>query len=114
MRRWIVLGVFTAALAVAGAVYLLRVSAIRIEGVSVLSPNSVLAASGLRGGERIFWMRTGRVASRIEAFPSVSAVEVRRTLPGTIVIHVIEREAAVVLGRGLAADTEGVVFARRP
>lgn len=114
MTRWIVAGVLTAAMAVAAGVYFLKVSAIEVVGVSAISPNDVLAASGLRGGERILWLRTGLVASRIEAFPSVSAVDVQRTLPGTIVIRVVERSAAVMLARGLAADTDGIVFGHPP
>ncbi len=110
MTRRVLGAVLTLALVVTGAVYLLKVTAIEGVGVSAISPNDVLAASGLRGGERILWMRTGRVAARIEAFPSVASVEVQRTLPGTIVIRVTERTAMVLLGRGLAADANGIVF----
>jgi len=114
VSRWIVGGVFTLALVLAAAVYFLRITAIEVVGASALSPGDVLAASGLHGGERILWMRTGRVAARIEAFPSVAAVDVERTLPGTIVIHIAERAPAVMVGRGLAADTGGVVFQYPP
>jgi cell division protein FtsQ len=57
----------------------------------------------------------GAVAARIEAFPGVAAVDVQRELPGTVVIRVTERSAAVLLDgtRGLAADATGIVFARR-
>jgi len=111
VTRRILGAVLTFALAVTAAVYLLKVTSIEVIGVSAISPNDVLAASGLHGGERILWMRTGRVASRIESFPSVAAVDVERTLPGTIVIRVTERAAMVKLGQGLAADAEGIVFA---
>jgi cell division protein FtsQ len=110
VSRWIVIGVLAATTIVAAAIYVLRVTSIEVVGTSALSPNDVLAASGLRGGERILWMRTGGIASHIERFPSVSAVDVQRKLPGTIVIRVTERAAAVVLGHGLAADVNGVVF----
>jgi cell division protein FtsQ len=111
VTRWILIGVLAAVTVVAAAIYVLHVTAIEVVGASTLSPNDVLSASGLRGGERILWMRTGQVASRIESFPSVSTVDVQRRLPGTIVIRVTERTAAVTLGRGLAADANGVVFA---
>ncbi len=114
MTRWIVAGVLTAALAVAAGVYVLKVTAVEVVGASALSPNDILAASGLRGGERIFWLRTGRIASRIEAFASVSGVDVQRALRGTIVIRVAERSPTVTLGRGLAADANGIVFAYPP
>ena len=110
-RRRVVLVIFVAAGCVAAAIYFLRVTAIEVEGTTALSPSQVLAASGLRGGERILWLRTGEVASRIERYASVASADVDRKLPGTIVIRVSERAAVVALGRGLAADASGVVFA---
>jgi len=114
VTRRILVGVLLLATVASLAVYLLKVTSIQIVGTSALSPNDVLAASGLRGGERILWMRTGRIAARIESFPSVQGVEVERTLPGTIVIRVTERVPLVTLGRGLAADANGIVFAYPP
>ena len=111
MTRGVLGAILTFALVVTAAVYLLKVTSIEVVGASAISPNDVLAASGLHGGERILWMRTGLVAARIESFPSVAAVDVERALPGTIVIRVTERDAIVLLGRGLAADENGVVFA---
>lgn len=115
LSRWLVVAVFAVASSVAVAVYTLRITAVEVVGAGALSPNDVLVASGLRGGERILWLRMGAVAARIEAFPGVAAVEVQRELPGTVVIRVTERSAAVLLDgtRGLAADASGIVFARR-
>jgi len=116
-RRWpgrVVAVVVVAIGVVAAAVSLLHVTTIEIVGTSALSPSDILAASGLRGGERILWMRTASVAMRVESFPSIAAADVERTLPGTIVIRVTERRAAATLGRGLAADAGGVVFQYPP
>jgi cell division protein FtsQ len=113
-RGRIVAAVLIAFAAAGAAVYLLRVTAIEVVGTSALSPSDILAASGLRGGERILWIRTGAVASRIASFPSVDAVDVGRTLPGTIVIRVTERHPAVTIAPGLAADDQGVVFQYPP
>jgi cell division protein FtsQ len=93
---------------------LLKVTTIEVVGATAVSPNDVLAASGLHGGERILWLRTGKVAARIESFPSVEAVAVERSLPGTIVIRVTERAAVVMLAPGLAADANGVTFSYPP
>jgi cell division protein FtsQ len=114
VTRRVLLAVVALAAAVAAAVYLLKVTTIEVVGSNAISPGDVLAASGLHGGERILWMRTGSVAARIERFPSVQSVAVDRTLPGTIVIRVTERAALVVLGRGLAADASGIAFAYPP
>jgi len=114
VTRRILLSVIALVLAVAAAVYVLKVTTIEVVGSNAVSPTDVLAASGLRGGERILWMRTGSIASRIERFPSVRSVDVGRSLPGTIVIHVTERAALVMLGRGLAADADGITFAYPP
>ena len=110
MSGRVALAVFALLVAVAAAVYFLKVTTIEVVGTNAISPTDVLAASGLRGGERILWMRTNRVASRIEAFPSVQSVAIDRSLPGTIVIRVTERAAVVLLGRGLAADANGIAF----
>jgi cell division protein FtsQ len=106
----IVWAVLAFAAAVAAAVYLLKVTTIEVVGTTALSPDEVLAASGLHGGERILWLRTGRLAARIESFAAVSSVDVERRLPGTIVIRVTERAPAALLGGALAADYDGVIF----
>ena len=111
MTRRVSLAVFAALVAVAAAVYLLKVTTIEVLGTNAISPNDVLAASGLHGGERILWIRTGRVVSRLKRFPSVQDVVVDRSLPWTLVIRITERAAIVLLGKGLAADSSGFTFA---
>lgn len=115
LASFVVVAVFAAASTVAVAIYTLRVTAIEVVGTEALQPGDVLAASGVHAGERILWLRTSEVAARVEAFPGVASVDVQRRLPGTLIIRVTERAAAVFLEgtRGLAADGSGMVFARR-
>ena len=97
---------------VAYAVYALRVDEIRVTGVRTLDPRQVIEASGLKGGERILWIRLSSIARRIEMLPSVESVTAERSFPQTIVLNVSERLPLVRLGGrgGLAVDAQGYVF----
>ena len=113
LKRRLVVATLTLLIAgVAYAVYALRVEQIRVTGVRTLDPRQVIEASGLKGGERILWIRLSSVARRIERLPAVDSVTAERLLPQTIVLRVHERVAVARLDRrpGLVVDAEGRVF----
>ena len=66
-RRLVLLLVFSLVAAVTYAVYTLRIDEIRVSGLRTLDPKLVIERSGLRGGERILWVRLSSVARRLEA-----------------------------------------------
>jgi cell division protein FtsQ len=111
-RRIVVALLFSLVAGVGYAVYALRVDQIRVTGVRALDPRQVIEASGLKGGERILWIRLSSVARRIERLPAVESVTAERSFPQTIVLNVSEREPQGRLGGrgGLAVDAEGHVF----
>lgn len=114
-RRWprliLVVGIVAVA-AVGYAIATLRVEEIRVIGTRALGPTEVVTTSGLRGGERILWMRTSVVGRRLAQHPGIASASVERLLPTTIVLRVVERQpAARLAGRSsLVVDTEGFVF----
>lgn len=114
-RRWprtVAFVAFVAAAGVGWAIYALHVSEVRVVGVSTLSPNDIITAANIRGGERILWTQMSRIARRVEAVPGVASARADRSLPATVVIRVTERVPVVRLDRhpGLVADPDGVIF----
>jgi cell division protein FtsQ len=72
----------------------------------------VIAASGVHRGDRLVGVPLGRVADRIRRVPSVAAVRVSRSWPGTVSIRVVERvpvAASPATGGGFVlVDATGV------
>ena len=108
----LVFGGIVLACAVGYAIYALRVTAVRVTGARTVSVNAVVRAAGLRGDERILWTKMSRIVRRVERVPGVAGARADRSLPGTVVITVVERTALVRLDShpGLAADRDGVLF----
>ncbi len=111
-RRLVFLLVLSLIAGVAYAVYTLRIDEIRVSGVRTLDPKVVIERSGLRGGERILWVRLSAVARRLEEIPAIASARAERSFPATIVIHVTERTPIARLpGQGgLGVDENGRVF----
>lgn len=112
-KRRLVVATLTLLIAgVAYAVYALRVEQIRVTGLRTLDPRQIIEASGLRGGERILWIRLSAVARRIERLAAVDSVTAERSFPHTIVLRVRERVAVARLDRrdGVGVDAEGRLF----
>lgn len=111
MRRFVLLTVLFVA-GVTAAVWFLRIEEVKVVGARSLSARVVVDASGLEPGQRILWERLSLAERRVEAVPAVADAVAERSLPSTVVLHVIEREPIARLdgARHLAVDTEGVVF----
>jgi cell division protein FtsQ len=114
VRRYLILPLVLVT-AVTIAVYVLKVEQVRVTGLTSLSARDVVRASGVRTGERILWLRLTEAERRVERIPAVANAVAERSLPGTVVIRVREREPIARLdgARELVVDSHGVVFRAR-
>jgi cell division protein FtsQ len=93
----------------------LRVHQVRVTGTRVLTADQVRSASGLRTGEPLASVDTAAVAARLRhALPRIGTVDVERSWPGAIVLHVAERVPKALLEKGgkfIEVDADGVRYA---
>lgn len=83
------------AAAVFGVTVFFQVNTFEIHGVENYSEDAVIIASGIELGQSILLVDKGKVASRINTrLPYVQSVQIKRRLPGTVVITVTEGKAA--------------------
>ena len=115
-RAAIALGVVAALVAAAAATQtaLLDVDRVRIDGVAHTSAADVRRVARIGVGDAMIAVDADRVAGRIEDLPWVAQATVSRRWPGTIEIHVTERQplATVGLSEGRVAlvDADGRVL----
>lgn len=91
----------------------LGVDDVTVSGTSYLDEEEVLSAAAVPLGEPLARVDVAGVERRVAALAPVLEVEVRRELPGTVSVEVVEREAVAVLEIGsriAGIDAEGVVF----
>ena len=70
---------------------LFKISDIRVTGTSRYSAQQIVQASGVKTGDNLFLTRTGQASKQIRArLPYLATVEVTRSLPAAISIHVEE------------------------
>ena len=89
---------------------LLDVDAVRVTGAERSGAEAVRERAGVAHGDRLVSVDVGSVGARVAALPWVGAVEVRRSVDGTVSIEVTERAPVAVVGSGGAAalvDREG-------
>ena len=83
------------AAAVFGVTVFFQVNTFEIHGVENYSEDAVIIASGIELGQSILLVDKSKVASRINTrLPYVQSVQIKRRLPGTVVITVTEGKAA--------------------
>jgi cell division septal protein FtsQ len=91
---------------------------IAVENDGGMTPAQVIQLAGARPGVNVFSVDLAQLRRNLELIPMVRAVDVRRVLPGKLVIHVNERIAVAKLqgpGRELRdsafwIDRQGVVM----
>src|SRR5690606_6620557 len=91
----------------------LGVRSVEVTGTQVTTAEAVRAAAAVAVGTPMLRLDTDAIAERVRALPPVAHVDVRRSLPHTLVITVTERTPAAVVPEPdgfavLAAD--GVVY----
>ncbi len=78
-----------------GATVFFRVEVVEVTGNSRYTTEEVVAASGIQVGDNLYGMNKNQVARQVrEALPYVEGFSMWRNLPNTIVIRVIECQAA--------------------
>jgi cell division protein FtsQ len=70
---------------------LLDVDTIRVEGATHSGDDVVIAAADIRRGDALLTADVGGAARAVSHLPWVEAADVRRSWPGTIEVHVVER-----------------------
>ena len=87
---------------------------VRFSGLHRLDEPKLLAESGLVMGQSLFALDLAAVEKRLAKTPWVASVRVRRELPHTVAVDVVERDArvAVALGHLYLADERGELFKR--
>ncbi|MFN8512084.1 MAG: FtsQ-type POTRA domain-containing protein [Chloroflexia bacterium] len=94
----------------------LTVQQLAIRGQSLTSEQEIAASSGVMG-HNIFTVDAQVVANRLTALPTVREAKVWGELPGRLVIHIVERQPALVWQLGndrFLLDENGVVMAVNP
>lgn len=107
-------GVVVVAAVVVTQTPLLDVDRVRIDGVGHTAAADVRSVAGIIPGDAMVGVDADRAAARVEALPWIDRATVARRWPGTIEIHVTEREplAMVEVAEGGAAlvDEDGRVL----
>jgi cell division protein FtsQ len=88
------------AAAVATQTPLLDVDRVRIDGVGHTATADVRRVSGISPGDTMVGVDVGRAAARVEDLPWIAEARVARRWPGTVEIHVTEREPLAMVGVG--------------
>jgi len=84
-----------------GSVVFFRVDTVVVEGNVRYTAEEIVAASGVRQGDNLFWLNKNRIAPDIlGALPYVGRVTITRKLPSTLRIAVQESTAVAVVQSG--------------
>jgi cell division protein FtsQ len=121
-RRWVL--VLGAALTLAGAGVAghwyvthsrnFAVRTVRVSPTAHVTAEALVARAAVQPGLNLFAIDRDGIARAVSQEPWVERVHVRRELPSTVMLDVVEREAActVALGGLYLSDREGSVFKR--
>jgi cell division protein FtsQ len=90
-----------------------RVAALEVRGLRLLSGEEILAASGVRVGDRLFDVDVDGVAQRLDSLVWVRSARVERKPPDRLVVHLEERRRVAWLEwrtRPYGIDADGVLL----
>ena len=82
---------------------LLGIDRVRLRGARHTTALEVVEAAGLKRSDNLLLVSTGDIEAAAESLPWVKRAEVRRVLPGTLRIRIVERKPAMAL----TADVDG-------
>ena len=104
VMRILFLGLLLAA-AVAALTVFFKVSTISVEGASKYSAEEIVSALDVKQGDNLYlWNKPKTISNLQRRLPYLETVQIRRHLPNTLVVSVVECRAAV------AVQTNGVYF----
>jgi len=94
----------------------MRIKEIRVEGMSIYTPEEIVESSGLIAGDNLMFINTQNISHVIrEKLPFINGVKITRKLPDTVLIEVAESTAVASLsfyGELIILDSSGRVLAR--
>jgi cell division protein FtsQ len=91
----------------------LAVGAVQVDGAGTLAADEVRKAAGIEAGTPLLRVDVEDAEARVARLPQISAVEVTRGWPRSVVITVVERVPVAVVGeagRRSLVDSDGVLF----
>jgi len=90
---------------------LFRIETVQVSGNRVLTSAEVLAAAGVRAGESLLGLDLDAARARLVGHARVREASLRRRLPGTVVVEIVERVpcALVRADRDYLVDADGAV-----
>ena len=101
-----------------GASAFMRIKEIRVEGMSMYTPEEIVESSGLHPGDNLMFINTANISQVIRGeLPFINEVKITRKLPDTVLIEVAESTAAASIsfyGELIIIDSTGRVLARGP
>lgn len=77
-----------------------RLERIEVNRLTRLTRDEVLAQAGIQVGDDLLRLNLGRMGEQLTKNPWVADVKVRRYLPNTIAIHLVEQEPVAVASMG--------------
>jgi cell division protein FtsQ len=93
---------------------LLDVDRVRIDGVGHTAAADVRSVAGISPGDTMVGVDVGRAVARVEDLPWIAEARVARRWPGTVEIHVTERDPLAIVGvaegRVALVDEDGRVL----
>ena len=89
-----------------------KAARIEVGGLDRLAKAQVLDQAGLTAGINILAVNLSLARRRLLAHPWIAQARVRRDLPGTIAIHIVEQQPLAILdlGHRFIINTDGSVF----
>lgn len=91
-----------------------QIQQITVVGNDAVSTEKVISISGLEQGDNLFWCGIGEAEKQLRHNPFVKQVNIRRDLPHTLVIQIVERQSVgyIVTSDGyVQVDAEGRLLA---
>lgn len=90
----------------------LRLERIELNSLKRLTRDEVITQAGVKIGDGMLSLRLKRIGEQLAKNPWVEKVRVRRYLPGTLVVEIVEREPVAIANMGYLyyLDKNGDVF----
>lgn len=89
-----------------------KLESIEVSTLNRLTREDVIAQAGIRPGDDLLSLHLGRIGGQLAKNPWVEKVRIRRYLPHTVVIEIVEQEPVAVASMGYLyyLNAEGTIF----
>ncbi|MBC8590709.1 cell division protein FtsQ/DivIB [Wansuia hejianensis] len=92
---------------------LFNIKNIEVKGNNILSKDEIINISGISKGENIFKMKRSTTIERINSLPYIKEAYIKRKIPNTILIDIIERQEKMLIkniSMFLTVDQDGYIL----